>query len=669
MVLIDFNSQVLCKCTDKPLMQMAFNILLILIVFNFAIAEENINSSDPILRACNNSSNQNCYTNNFGLPLNISNGALLNLHKWSWINDKLKHRELLLKEEKNAKLSMLRFLRDDYIAEDESREWFSSQKNQLNDDIKALKQIVFQLNRYRKRLNMCFNSCSPSMKIENEEMFNYFQTMKLQLLIKNPLLAHPDIEQLLVDSANKEEVELDSEKVNEVLIQSHVDYLSTIVNEQKRINDITSDINGQYQFLSKTEHASKQEIRQSKFLEMVDERLADNDLIAKALANIDWETSVNNPLEKDIACDLYKKRIEYLESEETKEIVFDTTMFVLPFVVGPAFRLGAWSARSIGLLKWGMKEEILFNLTKFTSGAVSSLYMAKDLKALSEKSDECKALMQEFVLTKNSSFYAQYNQCREELSNNSIISMVELGLVSFPLVKGTLNSLKHARSFQTDQQLYLVRNFDELKDYITIKNVTDLNYGESGFKLAMQEKDYYILNLGSTTKELDQLSNNYWQFVGDTYAKRLDLSADEIKSFIKSSQTMAPRTTLVVETTKNNTNEFVGGVGIVSSNNKSDLLPFEKATGIKVDRPKGEKIIEIVRLTVNEDIKDKNVTKELLAPIFESMTANPEITYAYVYTSKKHKRLYERLLKQQGIKYEVTNELERDVVMKIELRD
>ncbi|MFP5492834.1 MAG: hypothetical protein ACLGG0_15130 [Bacteriovoracia bacterium] len=164
---------------------------------------------------------------------------------------------------------------------------------------------------------------------------------------------------------------------------------------------------------------------------------------------------------------------------------------------------------------------------------------------------------------------------------------------------------------------------------------------------------------------LGHLSDDYWDFVGDVYRKRLNLSESEIKSFVASSRAFEPRTKLVMMTRgPPGKSPIDGGVAIVESQKATDLLPLEKATGIKLSRPEG-KISEIVRLTsVSES--NPHVMQDLLKEIAQVTRADPKLKKIYIYTSKVHARLYKRL----GVPAKQVGEpIDRDVILEVNAED
>lgn len=165
--------------------------------------------------------------------------------------------------------------------------------------------------------------------------------------------------------------------------------------------------------------------------------------------------------------------------------------------------------------------------------------------------------------------------------------------------------------------------------------------------------------------ELASVSSQYWSFVGNVYRERLNLTPEEIRGFVASSMAFESRTKLVVMTRGPPKNHaFEGGAAIVESNKASDLLPLEKATGVKIPRDQG-KIAEVVRLTSVSET-NPNVMMDVLKELSTVIKADPEVKKLYVYTSKAHTRLYRRL----GIPFkQVGNPIERDVIIELNASD
>lgn len=180
-----------------------------------------------------------------------------------------------------------------------------------------------------------------------------------------------------------------------------------------------------------------------------------------------------------------------------------------------------------------------------------------------------------------------------------------------------------------------------------------------------------VMDLGRAVRLNDKMvldtSHRYLEHLGETYLKRLNFSEKEIKDFIASSKEMRERTYLITSSAKAplKASEFYGGVGTVISRKSQDLLPLEKATGIKVDRSKGG-VAEIVRLTA-QNADAKNLSRDLIDSVLEVLKNEKNIQTIYVYTSKAHARLY----KSMGFPFRDIKHLEnsRDVILSGKISD
>ncbi len=238
------------------------------------------------------------------------------------------------------------------------------------------------------------------------------------------------------------------------------------------------------------------------------------------------------------------------------------------------------------------------------------------------------------------------------------------------LPSGAFKSFKKGASFFKKSDVPFLQN---IKKSPIIKSFKD-------------QRDNYVIKIDlrktikedETSQKAKNFANEYWDFTGNYYKKRLDLKPDEIQLFIKSSYEMNPRT-LLIANIGNSRNEidFKGGIATVFSKNQSENLPLEKSLGIKIPRgPPETSIAEIVRFTAN-DPENKNLSKDLLKSLSSHFESSKDVNKIYVFTSKIHHRLYERL----KIKHKVLSEndvkileegkwnKDRDIIMEITRED
>ena len=450
--------------------------------------------------------------------------------------------------------------------------------------------------------------------------------------------------------------------------ESYSSYLIAIKDQIKSLDDEFGKQAKQLDFIRSSPSKGK-EVRSNYFLDMLEGSSAMTPLKSELISEIDWHSEIQNSNNPSLSCELYKKNREYIKSQKNKEIITEVGLVVLPLIAGPAFRVGAWGLRASGLVKWGMRDELYINATRAISASSSSGVFVNELYRTVATSEKCSNSLNSFIEKSKQIDYQKYMQCNENLSNQVLLLALESAFVSGSGVVSALKTIELSRSYKKGETLFNVRNSDELHYYLETKSLDSDTFGDAGLKLTTKKGDYFVLNLNGPQSEVKDLSDNYWNYVADTYKKRLNLSDAEINGFIESSAKMSDRTTLIVSTPHNSRNTFRGGVALVSSKKADDLMPFEKATGINVKRVPGEKVGEIVRLTVSEKRGDRKLTNELVEQVISSIKGQDDMKKAYIYTSKSHQRLYQRMLKKLNIKATQINDLDRDVILELDVSD
>ncbi|WP_372655964.1 hypothetical protein, partial [Halobacteriovorax sp.] len=556
---------------------------------------------------------------------------------------------------------MLRYLRDDYVDASSSREWYEQEFIQIENDYKSLQRILREIDIYSKKLSMCYRVCSPSMQVDNEDKLRRLQRVKLALLSKRPILASKNIENIILSDKKSEK------DFRKALVETYSSYLGSAQDKISELQQRFGNEERSYNFAKD----SREEVREKRLLEFfksLEGEIALDNMSSSILSELDWEQELENSEDSELACHFYKKNKDYIYKENLKDIGTEIGLVAAPFLAGPAFRLGVWGLKGTRLLKWGMREELYASVVKATAGASSTSLFVKDSLNLSNKRKECSNKLNQFMGTSNAVHYQKFIECNQDYNTDLLILAAETSLTGFSSFKGIMDGLKISKGFDSNNSLYHVKDYDELTYYLSKKEMDNATYGEAGFKFSSEKGDYYVLNLNGPKDEVSQISSKYWSFVSDTYRKRLNLSDQEVKDFIKSSEEMEYRTTLFVSTEKDKADSMRGGLAFVNSTDAEELLPFEKATGVRVKREKGKKTGEIVRFTVDEKLGDRKLSDELLSQLLSSFKSQDKIDSVYVYTSKSHKRLYERLLKKMKIPYNLTHDLDRDVVMEIEVK-
>lgn len=617
---------------------------------------------DSITEKCEALSNneQVCNKPHNSFPTNLNAKSTDLFMRWSWFYDKAHARKNILEAEFNNSASLYRYLRDGFVESDESRSWYEEKFSKIQIDFENLRILVKEIEKASYQLNQCFRLCGPSGRREKEETLNKLQQLKMVLLAKSPILASSDIEEIVSSDNVKED------GFKNALINSYRTYLRELKAQVKSIQLQFDEEERQLNFArSSPTKATKK--REDYFFSLIEDSKGINDLKSELISQIDWTLEFSTSSNVELSCKLYLENLDYIKSQETKALVTDIGLVALPLIAGPAFRLGAIGLRASGLAKWGMRDELYASISKSLTGTISSGFFLGELYKISINKNQCSRSLSDFIQNGRDVDYQKYTECNDAVSDSVLMLAAESAFTSVSSVHGALKSFKISNSFDKGKTLFNVKNADEFNYYLETKSLDSETFGDAGIKLSTEKGDYFVLNLNGPQDEVKIIGENYWEYVSKTYKKRLNLSDKEIDSFIESSNKMSVRTTLLVSTPHGKKNIFRGGVALVTSKNSNELMPFEKATGIRVKRGPGESTAEIVRLTVDEKIGDKRLSDELVSQVLATIKARPGMKKVYVYTSKSHQRLYQRMLKKQKIHSEVLHDLERDVVLEIDV--
>lgn len=282
--------------------------------------------------------------------------------------------------------------------------------------------------------------------------------------------------------------------------------------------------------------------------------------------------------------------------------------------------------------------------------------------------ESCKNLEQKYFAAADSKNFQKLSDCKTEYQDSMFVSSLGWITTIAPSIPGPV--LKFYQSKFTPQ---LIKSAEASSEIGTSLKNSPLAKNQWAREFTTKDQGTFTyMDLSKIERVSDQhmksLPDDYWKFVGNIYSDRLNLTPEEIKGFIKSSQEFAPRTKLIVNTTSSikEADNFKGGVGVVISDKSQDLLPLEKAIGKKLERKAGEKSAEIVRLTVSKDADAEKLSKSLINQAAGAVLSDPEIKTVYIYTSKIHRRLYGKL----GVTpTSITPVSERDVLITLKRED
>ena len=483
-----------------------------------------------------------------------------------------------------------------------AHEWEMMQKEAL-----AFTEICAESAIAKRQRDICITGCSASRLLEANTRISELEKVKLTLMTQSPWIMS---DQMLSHCQRAEENETyrpSPAQIRETFMDSMVRFFADLQKYKTELFALEQELQS-----NPTPPSSWSKMK-----------LLEHDLALQSLL-------VSSAHRYPALCGLAAHKAEFNRYRRNLSIGIDVSLFALGLIMGP----------EVALLKLGIKSKALMRAARFLpEGGITGKYFFERAQNL----EQCQRTQTQAFQQERTAQEVQACLREQEQAN------IEAALQTLSL--GSLNGLRSLREVsrswaRSTDQLYLRSARNELG------HVSHLDLSNHA---ALQR-------LG-----VDQVSGEYWNFVAGIYRQRLNLSEAEIKSFVRSSREFESRTHLVIQSQnlpRNGSTQFQGGVAIVSSRKASELLPFEKATGVRVSREQGQ-IAEIVRLT-----SAKNDATELMGGLLKEigavLQAQPGIKDIYVYTSKIHSRLYRKL----GIKHEI-QELDnsRDVLIKIDPRD
>jgi hypothetical protein len=478
----------------------------------------------------------------------------------------------------------------------------------------------------QKKFNLCLFNCGPMMKLELQDKIEAMQKVKASLLIKRPILANRAFEKRLTDLTDKdlENANVFPQKVFESdLKDAAFDLLASLDKRKTAVQKFLDDGNKP---LVKTGN----ETYTAEYLEKVTSRFPE--LIEDSL-NVTFN-GPSSTAEKNTACYFAQKFKSYSDIKKRVEIAVDVSLIVLPMLTGPIGFEASMAARLAG---WGIKAAEFKNLSIGASFALQAGIIAKDRQALSRLKNDC--ANKEIRLFSESSQQAltELKECNEKYGEQLFMANLSLLPTGYSLLKSIPLRGPPAAAFTTKSASSAN---DIARDIYSngLKSTVEFKTPDKGV--------FTIMDL-STAKDpaMKKISEDYWRYVGNVYNERLNLTPTEIDNFIKSSMEMSPRTKLILNTEKSafeGNMKIKGGVGIVSAKSQ-ELLPLEKATGVRIQKKPGEKIAEIVRLTVGKENDAVELSGSLIAQASSILAKDKEVNRVFIFTSKIHGRLYRRM--------------------------
>lgn len=605
---------------------------------------------------------RDCYKSLPSLPISLDDKSFELMANWSWLNDKVSSKRKVLKAELDEHKNMFRFIRDGKVSDDNSPQWYKEEYDHIYSDFEDLRKITEQIEILNKKLNLCYKLCSAYTRQRTEDAIKNAQIIKMGLLSKRPILAGPEIEELLLNHFEKD---IPKNKFDDALKQTYVDYFAGLQSEISKIDKFLRPTKDSYDFLKKSRPIVVKQ-RQENYLSKVKIQSENETFINEFLGQLNWNDEVRDPLFRPVSCRYYQQYKEHREFEKIKDITLDTAMLLGPFVAGPMFRFGVWGLRGAKLTKWGIRKEAAIKVSAATGRGLSAAYFIDMLGELKDKKAKCESKLNDFYQNGDRYQYYDFKKCSSDYQKEALLTVMEASFTSIDGSIKLMKSLSFLKKYDNSNKVFNTRDLDELNYTLSNNPINGKGVDDVAIQLKTQDRgNFYVINVNESnqSQKFKGVSEGYWNFVAGIYNQRLKLSPEEIKAFVKSSNEMSDRTTLILNTSRESMKDMKGGVALVTSSKASDKMPFEKATGLSIPREKGKRVAEVVRLTVGD--KDPKLMKNLLEILMSSVEGEKNIDKLYVYTSKVHARLYKRL----GVPMKEVSSDKRDVVFEIDVND
>tara|TARA_R110000868_G_scaffold117600_13_gene312446 strand:+ start:16041 stop:17834 length:1794 start_codon:yes stop_codon:yes gene_type:complete len=497
-----------------------------------------------------------------------------------------------------------------------SSEGFDERWDEYEKQARALIEVQQELNINKRRRDICYRGvCSAGRRVELEVEGEQLEKVKANLFSMNPWWLSQEFIEL-----SHSENEISGTDLKKSLAASMANFFKQSFELRGQITSIQANI----------DHALR--IGKSSTVLMSELVLRYNTGLEAILKRSMLHSSDEN---RKSLCHFIDRKMRVENTIDGIETTLEVGLIATSMLIGPESLLLMGVGKSVasrGLL--AQFRAMLGGGSRASAYMADATFSAKMINDSFKKAEECREIVahNQVGLADADEWENCLNQKSDAIVTAALSSVLSVGTLSLPLVRSLIVPKPSPVVFKQLEN-------DGVMSIVDLSRKSEIE-----------------------SRSVAQLSDNYWDFVAETYRSRLNLTPEEITGFIQSSRSFEPRTKLVVMTRgPPGANKIEGGVAMVESSKTTDLMPFEKATGVKVPRGEG-KVAEIVRLTAASDT-NPNLMKDLLSEMAQIIKADPSVTKVYVYTSKIHARLYKRL----GITSKQIGEpIDRDVILEID---
>ena len=538
---------------------------------------------------------------------------------------------------------------DDGRTEEKSKTFLST----FSDDINALSEVISSIASYQR----AYPKIDPAGRAQVETKIQILQKAKLGILLRQPLLANEKIKKFLMLKAEADDFSaIPPNKIKSLLIELLSDDVQLLMKEQDKFSEFLLDKN--QPIISRNADGDLKNC--NLYLEKIPKNF--EYVTEKLLIYNSAKVKILSSEDKSELCEFEKVVGASKKWKDRLKFIGDATAVGVTFAAGPIGRslaLAAMAGRA-RLIEWGVAASGETYLAASSYAEYDSLIST------------CNSAYLHYSYSPSGEQLSELNKCQDNLSDQLIKSSLSVAAGGMPLLSKLLRSV-----------VTLNRTGEIIRVDANASSVANMVNQGKAVRYSKTGSEYTVFNAGSggnsRNVKLNQLSDDYLNFVAEEYKRRLNLSEQEVDSFIKTSREFKDRTTYVISTSKihsvdspsaglsavKSNDGIQGGIGIVTSQKPTDLLPLEKATGIKIDRSNGG-VAEIVRLTTKKE-SPREVVDELMGRATDLLVTNPLLNTVYIYTSRVHARLYKRL----GIFVKEERELPggRDVLLRIDVSE
>jgi hypothetical protein len=550
---------------------------------------------------------------------------------------------------KKSLMPLLRTLRDGeseptYKASREKIAEINSAFNTLT--VLSKESIVLQ-----KKFNICLTACSAYRKLQLSDELVRVQKLKVSLFMSQPILANKKFEERMSKIEDKmlsDESLFSKESFESDLKEALLENLGKL---DKRDNEF-------FLFQQDGKRPYRPEAHENYVKNYISEAASRFPAILEDLVKGAYhEGDFSNPDKREAACYYAEQFKTYSDRKEYTDLAVDTGLFIIPMFAGPVGTLSAELIFGERLALWGLKSLESKNAVTAASAFFQVGVAGVDLDRLKTLSEECKTTEVHFLNQSSEAQLNEFRDCQKRLGAKVFqteLSLIAAGTTSLSTAGLKFLSNTAAKGAATAKTASVVnlesKSLEEVSGYI-YKNGLKLEKNQIGLEFKTADSGVFsVMDLNAVSKSenaaVKNIPEDYWRYVGNIYNERLNLTQKEVDGFIKSSVEMSPRTKLILNTEKSpllGKMKINGGVGIVHAEKAGELLPLEKATGIRINRKPDEKIVEIVRLTVGKDVEAEKISKALVADAVSLITQDKSVSRVFIFTSKIHARLYKRM--------------------------